>query len=209
MQQQQKKTKSEKEILYETHRFLRNDDDNDNGEGYSKSSSLSWEERIAIKYYQRLFKEFALIDLSRVARTGQIAMRWRTESEVRKGKGQFICASLNPTCEIRESLSSWELLFGYVEGGKKKQALVKVRLCESCSQLLNENHKSSANIRSKGEEKKCGVERERESSSGDAPAETPPAGKSMRKKPLASDFINDDGDEEEGDGEEPFKDLLF
>jgi len=48
---------------------------------------------MAKAYYDRLFKEYALVDLSKY-KTGQIGMRWRTQDEVFSGKGQFTCASL-------------------------------------------------------------------------------------------------------------------
>lgn len=52
-------------------------------------------------------------------------MRWRTEKEVIVGKGQFECGS--KACKEKENLRSWELNFGYVEHGEKKNALVKLR----------------------------------------------------------------------------------
>ena len=64
-----------------------------------------------------------------------MALRWRVEKEVIVGKGQFICA--NKRCDCRDNLTSWELNFAYVEDLKRKNALVKVRLCEQCSAMLN------------------------------------------------------------------------
>ena len=54
----------------------------------------------------------------------QIGMRWQVEKEVILGKGQFICG--NKRCEENEGLKSWEINFGYVEHGEKKNALVKL-----------------------------------------------------------------------------------
>lgn len=62
-------------------------------------------------------------------------MRWRIEQEVVLGKGQFICG--NKHCSEKDNLKSWEVNFNYVEHGSKKNALVKLRLCESCSNKLN------------------------------------------------------------------------
>ncbi|KIH62861.1 hypothetical protein ANCDUO_06852 [Ancylostoma duodenale] len=62
-------------------------------------------------------------------------MRWRTEGEVRSGKGQFICGAKK--CPAQEDLTSWEVNFSYSEGGERKNALVKVRLCRQCSEMLN------------------------------------------------------------------------
>ena len=52
-------------------------------------------------------------------------MRWRIEKEVVDGKGQFICG--NKKCQITDFLKTWEVNFGYVEQGEKKNALVKLR----------------------------------------------------------------------------------
>jgi protein FRA10AC1 len=93
-------------------------------------------------------------------------MRWRTKDEVLSGKGQFTCASLscsrrddvivNPepdedndsrneraSGKLREEgaergLQTFELNFGYVEEGIKKNALVKVRVCQRCARRLGE-----------------------------------------------------------------------
>lgn len=51
------------------------------------------------------------------------------------GKGQFICASTR--CDETKKLQSWEVNFGYMEDGEKKNELVKVRLCPECSDKLN------------------------------------------------------------------------
>jgi protein FRA10AC1 len=95
---------------------------------------MTWEQRLAKKYYDQLFKEYALCELSRY-KQGHIALRWRTEDEVVFGKGQFICASMQ--CVVTDNLTSWEVNFGYVEEGIKKNELVKVRLCPDCSDKLN------------------------------------------------------------------------
>ncbi|KAG0316353.1 hypothetical protein BG000_004883, partial [Podila horticola] len=138
-------SKTELEILRENHRFLRSEEED---------KDLSWEKRIAKKYYDKLFKEYALVEL-KYYREGKIAMRWRTENEVTRGKGQFTCGSLR--CDETKGLQSWEVNFAYVEQGEKKNALVKVRLCERCSDRLNykkkqkraesHNHRDSPDIR--------------------------------------------------------------
>lgn len=55
----------------------------------------------------------------------KIAMRWRVEKEVLAGKGQFICGEKK--CNLRDGLKTWEVNFGYMEHGEKKNALVKLR----------------------------------------------------------------------------------
>ena len=82
----------------------------------------------------------------------QFGMRWRVEKEVVTGKGQFVCA--NKKCEERKKLRTWEVNFGYVEGGKKKNALIKCRLCFECSYKLNYHHKKKEVTRKKKKEKK-------------------------------------------------------
>lgn len=51
------------------------------------------------------------------------------------GKGQFTCGE--KSCNEKESLRSWEVNFAYVEQGEKKNTLVKLRLCPSCSHKIN------------------------------------------------------------------------
>ena len=98
----------------------------------------SWEKRLAKAYYDKLFKEYAVADLSRY-RERKVALRWRTEKEVLVGKGQFVCGSRQ--CSGREGLTSWEVNFAYVEEGVRRSALVKVRLCGGCSKKLNACHR--------------------------------------------------------------------
>lgn len=115
-------------VLREQHKFLWEPDDKvDN-----------WEKKLAKTYYDRLFKEYAIADLSRY-KENKIALRWRIEKEVIEGKGQFACG--NKHCQDRENLESWEVNFAYVEQGERKNALVKLRLCPACSLKLNYHHK--------------------------------------------------------------------
>jgi protein FRA10AC1 len=118
--------KTDLDILREHYQFLLDDED---------EASERWEMRMVQAYHDKLFKEYCLADLSRVHEPGApIGMRWRTEAEVISGRGQFSCGSL--ACDQRASLTSWELHFGYVEKGIKKNALVKLRLCPACSEKL-------------------------------------------------------------------------
>ncbi|PLW21730.1 hypothetical protein PCANC_02876 [Puccinia coronata f. sp. avenae] len=75
--------KTELDILIERHQFIRDSDE----------QNLSWEDALAKKTYDQLFKELAVCDLSRW-KEGKVAMRWRTASEVVDGKGHFTCANL-------------------------------------------------------------------------------------------------------------------
>ncbi|KAI7887032.1 hypothetical protein K492DRAFT_184772 [Lichtheimia hyalospora FSU 10163] len=105
--------KTEYDIIREHHRFVRSDDEDD---------EQSWEHRVAKKYYDKLFKEYAICEL-KYYKEGKIALRWRTEREVILGKGQFICGSTR--CDDSNGLESWEVNFGYMEHGEKKNELVK------------------------------------------------------------------------------------
>ncbi|CAG8640637.1 14825_t:CDS:2 [Funneliformis caledonium] len=94
----------------------------------------NWEQRVAKKYYDKLFREYCIAEL-KYYKEGRIALRWRIEKEVITGKGQFICASTK--CSNTSELKSWEVNFAYMEDGEKKNALVKIRLCPKCSNKLN------------------------------------------------------------------------
>ncbi|KAE9405179.1 hypothetical protein BT96DRAFT_955380 [Gymnopus androsaceus JB14] len=134
--------KTEFELLKDTHKFLRDEDDDEN--------NLSWEEKLASKYYSSLYREFAVCDLKalQVRKRTSFALRWRTEDEVLSGTGEFMCG--NTRCkhhrtstkvehgseEKKPSLTTLELPFAYVEHGESKSALVKVVLCEKCFSKL-------------------------------------------------------------------------
>lgn len=85
----------------------------------------TWETRMAVKYYSRLYKEYCICDVTHY-REGRIGLRWRTESEVVCGKGQFTCAAKG--CDNTNALHSYELNFKYIEHGDTKNELVKVNV---------------------------------------------------------------------------------
>ncbi|XP_057682034.1 protein FRA10AC1 [Corythoichthys intestinalis] len=124
-----KNDKTDSDVLRENHRFLWRDEDEED---------MTWEKELAKKYYDKLFKEYCIADLSRY-KENKFGFRWRTETEVVSGKGQFQCG--NKRCEKQEGLKSWEVNFAYVEQGDKRNALVKLRLCPECSFKLNFHHK--------------------------------------------------------------------
>uniref|UniRef100_A0A8C5PAC8 FRA10A associated CGG repeat 1 n=1 Tax=Leptobrachium leishanense TaxID=445787 RepID=A0A8C5PAC8_9ANUR len=121
--------KTDLDVIKENHRFLWPEDDEED---------MTWEKRLAKKYYDKLFKEYCIADLSRY-KENKFGFRWRTEKEVISGKGQFCCG--NKRCDEKEGLKSWEVNFGYVEHGEKRNALVKLRLCPECSYKLNFHHR--------------------------------------------------------------------
>lgn len=116
------------DVVREHHQFLWSPDDEPD----------TWEKRLAKKYYDKLFREYCICDLSRYTEN-KVGMRWRTDREVQDGKGHFICGAKR--CDTTEGLTSWEMNFAYVEQGVKKNALIKLRLCEPCSLKLNFCHK--------------------------------------------------------------------
>ncbi|KAM4524422.1 protein FRA10AC1 [Odontesthes bonariensis] len=121
--------KTDLDVLRQNHRFLWKDEDEED---------MTWEKELAKKYYDKLFKEYCIADLSRY-KENKFGFRWRTENEVVSGKGQFQCG--NKRCEKEDGLKSWEVNFAYVEHGEKRNALVKLRLCPECSFKLNYHHK--------------------------------------------------------------------
>uniref|UniRef100_A0A1I8BX66 Protein FRA10AC1 homolog n=1 Tax=Meloidogyne hapla TaxID=6305 RepID=A0A1I8BX66_MELHA len=119
--------KNDFDIIRENHRFLWSD------AGMTEAEA-DWGARLAKRYYDKLFKEYCIVDLTKY-KQNVYAMRWRIEKELFSGKGQFECG--NKYCKSREELSSWEVNFAYTEHGVRKNALVKVRLCPECSTKLN------------------------------------------------------------------------
>merc|ERR1712025_500507 len=129
----------------------------------------SWEVQLAKRYYDKLFKEYCIIDLSRY-KENKFGMRWRIEKEVVTGKGQFVCA--NKKCDERKHLRTWEVNFGYIEAGVRKNALVKCRLCFECSYKLNYHHKKKELTKKKSKKKKKRRSRSRSSSESDTETRT-------------------------------------
>jgi len=142
------------DVIRDHHRFLWNESE----------AEESWEVQLAKRYYDKLFKEYCIIDLSRY-KENQFGMRWRVEAEVVTGQGQFMCASKK--CQERKKLRTWEVNFGYSEHGEKKNALVKCRLCFECSYKLNYHHKKKELTKKKKGKKK----RSRSSSSSNSESE--------------------------------------
>eukprot|EP01039_Chlorochromonas_danica_P001089 gene1089-1179_t len=118
---------SDLNALKDCHQFVRDD------EVDAKITTHDWKTRMARKYYDELYKEFAIIDLSRHDE-GLIGLRWRTKEEVVTGKGQHQCGGKR--CSGSSALQVFELPFLYHEKGEEKMELVKVTLCPSCSEKL-------------------------------------------------------------------------
>ncbi|KAK0500164.1 folate-sensitive fragile site protein Fra10Ac1-domain-containing protein [Armillaria luteobubalina] len=119
---------TEFEILKASHKFLREDEDNE--------KDSSWEDKLASKYYSSLYREFAVCDLKHY-KSGNFALRWRTEEEVLSGAGETTCGNTrcvhhDPRDDYKTSLTTLELPFTYSEHGETKSALVKAVLCKKC-----------------------------------------------------------------------------
>ncbi|KAL1501775.1 hypothetical protein ABEB36_007040 [Hypothenemus hampei] len=127
LQRNKSNDRTDYHVLVDHHRFL-----------WEDNEPKTWEEQFAKRYFEKLFKEYCIADLSRY-KENKVALRWRIEKEVVSGKGQFICG--NKICNESENLRSWEVNFAYHEQGERKNALVKIRLCPSCSKKLNYHHK--------------------------------------------------------------------
>ncbi|KAF8206187.1 folate-sensitive fragile site protein Fra10Ac1-domain-containing protein [Mycena galopus ATCC 62051] len=124
--------KTEFEILKASHKFLREEDN---------KGQASWDDQLATKYYDSLFREYAVCDLKHY-KSGNFSLRWRTEAEVLAGAGETTCG--NTRCEHHEGrgsrhpplLTTLELPFAYTEHGEAKSALVKAVLCDKCLKKL-------------------------------------------------------------------------
>ncbi|KAM4702847.1 protein FRA10AC1 homolog [Rhinophrynus dorsalis] len=180
--------KTDLDVIRENHRFLWQEEDEDD---------MTWEKKLAKKYYDKLFKEYCIADLSKY-KENKFGFRWRVEKEVISGKGQFCCG--NKRCDEKEGLKSWEVNFGYVEHGEKKNALVKLRLCPECSYRLNFHHRRREVQPNK---KKRELQKEQGESSRKVSKESHPR-KKKRRKDTSSDQHEDsserDTDDEGGDG---------
>ncbi|XP_035893222.1 protein FRA10AC1 homolog isoform X2 [Anopheles stephensi] len=141
LQRDTSRDKTDHDVVRENHRFL-----------WDEETVDSWEKQLAKKYYDKLFKEYCISDLSRY-KENKVAMRWRIEKEVVVGKGQFVCGDRH--CEERTGLRSWEVNFGYQEHGQKRNALVKLRLCPTCSDKLNYRSKKREIKRLKKRDRKA------------------------------------------------------
>ena len=118
--------------LQSVHQFVRDFDEDVQNRG-------DWKIRMARRYYDRLYKEYAIFDVSRY-KEGLFGMRWRTEDEVISGKGQSQCGGKG--CQVSTDLRSYEMPFRYSENGSaNKCELVKVRACRSCLKKLSHSSK--------------------------------------------------------------------
>ncbi|XP_049872320.1 protein FRA10AC1 isoform X2 [Pectinophora gossypiella] len=151
LQRDSSRDRTDLDVIRENHKFLWEDDD----------VADTWEKQLAKKYYDKLFKEYCICDLTRY-KENRVALRWRVEKEVVLGKGQFQCG--NKHCSSADGLRSWEVNFAYLEDGDKKNALVKLRLCPECSEKLNYRSKKREVKRLKKRHKKKKKNKEKDDS---------------------------------------------
>ncbi|XP_028777002.1 protein FRA10AC1 [Neltuma alba] len=176
--------KTDKDTLREGYRFIRSEEDD---------MDPSWEQRLVKRYYDKLFKEYCIADMSHY-KSGKIGLRWRTEKEVISGKGQFICG--NKHCDEKDGLASYEVNFCYFEAGENKQALVKLVTCERCAEKL---HYKRRKEKEKLEKREQEGSRKRNRSKSDDDSEELNESKERRRKgkrasTSASDHKIDDDD---------------
>ncbi|KAJ7094291.1 folate-sensitive fragile site protein Fra10Ac1-domain-containing protein [Mycena epipterygia] len=176
--------KTEFEILKASHKFLREDD-------REKGQALSWDEQLATKYYDSLFREYAVCDLKHY-KSGNFSLRWRTEAEVLAGAGETTCG--NTRCEHHgpgsrrpPPLSTLELPFAYTEGGESKSALVKAVLCERClGKLMWKRRKEKEQLRVEAGDSVKKEEEEPVLSGGDVRGGRAPRTEGLREEGEAS-----------------------
>ncbi|CAO4363772.1 unnamed protein product [Caenorhabditis nigoni] len=145
------------DVLKKHHKFVWNEED----EGKEPES---WEKRMAKKYYEKLYREFAIIDLS-MYKNNKFGLRWRTENEVKEGKGHWWCGARK--CSENSQMATWEVNFAYKEDGRSKNTLVKVTLCPKCSNKLNYGSKKRQIKQKKRAVRKWDKQRRREDSDED------------------------------------------
>ena len=119
---------SDAEVVRDTYRFVRDEEDD------AALRDRPSERALAERYYARLFKEYVVADLS-AAEAGTVGMRWRTSKEVIEGRGQFTCG-VRGCYAAGAPLRSYELHFAYADGGRAREALVKLRCCARCAERL-------------------------------------------------------------------------
>jgi len=137
------KSKTELDVLKEHHKFIR-----DNATG----QPTSWEDSVALRWYNKLFKEFALIDLKHY-KTGQISLRWRTEDEVLDRTGELTCGNLRcqhhqaslepPSPPTRRPLDHRADYIELEEDGEEERPLVPVNLTPYQLDFVYEEHGES------------------------------------------------------------------
>ncbi|KAG7227905.1 hypothetical protein INR49_013699 [Caranx melampygus] len=176
------KDKTDRDVLRENHRFLWRDEDEDDMTWCSTLVNYSYklleylEKELAKKYYDKLFKEYCIADLSRY-KENKFGFRWRTENEVVSGKG--VC----PEC-------SFKLNYHHKRKEVKAKAKTK-KLSEKHQRPPHEKKRKRSSSRSKKHKHKDKHRRHRDHSTSSSSSEGV----------LNSDKDSEVGDEPEGQSE--------
>ncbi|XP_050386060.1 uncharacterized protein LOC126802466 [Argentina anserina] len=189
--------KTDQDTLREGYRFIRSEEDD---------MDTSWEQRLVKRYYDKLFKEYCIADMSHY-KIGKIGLRWRTEKEVVSGKGQFICGSKH--CDLKDGLASYEVNFSYYEAGENKQALVKLVTCERCSEKLHYKRQKEKEEHMEKEKKEVNKRKRNRSGDDDNTDDEGSKGRRKGKKPLLSTSEHRGNDEEDDDSFEEYLEGMF
>ncbi|KAK9913091.1 hypothetical protein M0R45_036916 [Rubus argutus] len=190
--------KTDQDTLREGYRFIRSEEDD---------MDTSWEQRLVKRYYDKLFKEYCIADMSHY-KSGKIGLRWRTEKEVVSGKGQFICGSKH--CDVKDGLASYEVNFSYFEAGENKQALVKLVTCERCSEKLHYKRRKEKELMEKGKEENR-RKRNRSRDDGDTDDEGSKERRKGKKASISTSErrVDDDDDDDDDDDFDEFLEGMF
>lgn len=178
-------SEADRQALEESYSFLpparatNNNNDNNHQNRNDASAGSSWQDRMVRNYHDHLYKEFALTDLSRGA--GRIGLRWRTQQEVKDGRGEITCGnkhcvhSKNYSSTTLQSLTTLEVPFAYEERGEKKKELVKLRLCSNCLPLVSTSKQrpaSAGTATTRDKQSRVDDEKEQDSSSSSSGSST-------------------------------------
>ncbi|OMO65499.1 Folate-sensitive fragile site protein Fra10Ac1 [Corchorus olitorius] len=188
--------RTDHDTLREGYRFIRSEEDDMNP---------SWEQRLVKRYYDKLFKEYCIADMSQY-KSGKIGLRWRTEKEVISGKGQFICG--NKHCDEKDGLASYEVKFSYFEAGENKQALVKLVTCKRCAEKLHYKKRKEKKQLDRKQEKEYKRKRDRSKDKDDTDEERESSKLKKKGKRASSSSVNH-GSDDEDEGFDKFLEGMF
>ncbi|KAK8639847.1 hypothetical protein V6N13_138213 [Hibiscus sabdariffa] len=177
--------KTDHDTLREGYRFIRSEEDDINP---------SWEQKLVKRYYDKLFKEYCIADMSQY-KSGKIGLRWRTEKEVISG--QFICG--NKHCNEKDGLASYEVNFSYFEAGENKQALVKLVTCERCAEKLHYKKRKEKEELDRKQKKEYKRKRDQSKDKDDTDEEYERSREKRKGKRASSSAVNQESNDDDED----------
>ncbi|XP_073858326.1 protein FRA10AC1 isoform X4 [Macaca fascicularis] len=127
--------KTDLDVIRENHRFLWNEED---------EMDMTWEKRLAKKYYDKLFKEYCIADLSKY-KENKFGFRWRVEKEVISGKGlcQECSIKLNFHHRRKEIKSKKRKDKTKTDCGESSRKKSRLSSAEEASKKKDKGHSSS------------------------------------------------------------------